>query len=108
MIALRLAMRCTPMASVIVSTTTSPSGIMATASATAARNMSTSGWPCTKPPTAKVMAASDRMAHISQWLKRAMRRVSGVASTSVWASSCEMRPISVARPVATTTPVAVP
>ncbi len=107
MMALRRAIRATPMASVTVSTAGRPSGIMATARATAAMNRSTHGSPC-RSPTPKVTAASARIAYSRMWLKRAILRVSGVARTSAVAISSEMRPISVSSPVAVTTPTPVP
>ena len=57
MMARRRAMRDTPMASVTVRAAGSPSGIAATASATAAVKVSIADWP-RKSPTPKVAAAS--------------------------------------------------
>ncbi len=107
MMAWRCAMRATPIASVIVSAAGSPSGIAPTASATAARNMSSHAWPC-NTPTTNVTPASARITHNRTWENCAIFRVSGVASASVVWISSEMRPISVRSPVATTTPRAAP
>lgn len=107
MMARRRAIRATPMASVTVRAAGSPSGIAATARATAAVKVSTTGWR-RRRPMAKVTAASARMATSTRRLNRAILRVSGVCSS--WASeiNCEMRPISVLSPVATTSPVPCP
>ena len=60
MIARRLAMRLTPMASVIVTAAGRPSGMAATASAMDALNISTTVSPRTSP-TAKVASAIPTM-----------------------------------------------
>ncbi len=106
-IALRFAMRETPIASVIVTAAGSPSGMAPTASATAARNMSTALSPRSRP-TMKVTAPSARMTMSSRVLKAAIFLVSGVESVSAFAMSSEMRPTSVSSPMPTTTPAPVP
>ncbi|MFW5395460.1 MAG: hypothetical protein XXXNARYT_001188 [Candidatus Accumulibacter regalis] len=103
MIARRLAIRATPMASVMVIAAGSPSGIAPTASATAAMNISKAEEP-RHIPTTKVSTASRPMAISSQLLKTAILRVRGVVRSGASAINCEMRPVSVWSPVATTTP----
>ena len=105
--ALRRAMRATPMASVTVSAAGSPSGIIATASAIAAVKVSTADWP-RSTPTTKATTARARITYSTTWLNWAMRRVSGVVRSWAEAMSWEMRPTSVLSPVATTMPVLCP
>ena len=50
MMALRCAMRCTPIASVMVMSAGRPSGIIDTAMPTTAWNISTNAMPCTQRP----------------------------------------------------------
>ena len=107
MMARRLAMRDTPMASVTVMAAGRPSGIAPTASATAAISMSRSGSP-RRLPTTKPSTASPRMITSSQLENRSMALVSGVARVSVASSRSAMRPVSVPRPVDTTRPPACP
>ena len=103
--ALRRAMRCTPMASVIVMIAGSPSGMAATARPTAARNMSSALNPYTSTPKPKTKAASARTSTVSARLKRAICCISGVVSVVTSLSIVLIRPISVLSPVATTTPL---
>jgi hypothetical protein len=103
----RRAIRDTPMARVMVTAAGRPSGMAPTASATAAVNMSAGASPRTTP-TAKVTTARPRMTTVSQALKVASLRVSGVASSLVLPTSRWISPISVAPPVATTIPAPVP
>jgi hypothetical protein len=103
--ALRRAMACTPMASVMVRMAGNPSGIAATARPTAARNISPAVKSRARTPKAKEEAAMARLTQVSHCPNTAICRMSGVASSSTSDSSRLMRPISVAGPVATTTPV---
>ncbi len=107
MIARRLAIRETPIASVMVTAAGSPSGTAATARAIAAWNMSNTDSPRSRP-TPKVTAPTARMMMSSTLLNWASFLVSGVCSVSAWAISSEMRPTSVPSPVATTMPRPVP
>ena len=107
MIARRFAIRATPIASVTVTAAGRPSGIAPTASATAAMNMSKAASPRARP-TAKVSAARPPIAHSSQFEKVAILRVSGVARSGAAAIRPAMRPVSVASPVATTSPLPCP
>ena len=59
-------------------------------------------------PSAKVAAASARIAHSTSLLNCAILRVSGVERSVASAISHAMRPISVWSPVAQTTPSALP
>ena len=61
MMALRLAMRCTPIASVIVISAGSPSGMADTAMPVTAWNSSTNGTPRTHLPKANITALTMRM-----------------------------------------------
>ena len=101
--ALRLAMRDTPMARVIVTTAGKPSGMALTARATAASNIS-NGELSQPSPTAKVIAATLRMTYSRVLLKRSNLRVRGVIRFVLSCISLEMRPVSVLSPVATTMP----
>ena len=107
MIARRRAMRETPMASVMVTAAGRPSGIAPTASATAAMNIS-NGFSPRQMPSAKVAAASARIAQSTSLLKCAILRVRGVERSVASEMSHAMRPISVLSPVAQTTPSARP
>jgi hypothetical protein len=107
MIALRRAIRATPMASTTVTAAGSPSGIAATDRATVAWNRSITFCPWTSPTT-KVNAATPMMAYISHMLNRAISRVSGVERSSADWISRWIFPTSVRSPVATTIPVACP
>ena len=95
------------MASVIVTAAGSPSGIAPTASATAAMNMSKAVSP-RRRPTPKVSSASPPMTSNSQFEKAAIFFVSGVCGSGAAAIRREMRPVSVAPPVAATSPAACP
>ena len=103
MMARRLAMRETPIASVIVTAAGNPSGMAPTANATAAMNMSKAASPRSRP-TAKVSSASPPMTSSSKLEKAAIFFVSGVCRSGTSAISFEMRPVSVAMPVAATSP----
>ncbi|OQB54119.1 MAG: hypothetical protein BWX99_02233 [Deltaproteobacteria bacterium ADurb.Bin151] len=94
MIAFRLAIRFTPMASVIVTAAGSPSGMAPTASATAAMNISTAPSP-RHIPTANVRAARIRIATRRTLLNDAIFTVSGVERSAAPAIISEMRPVSV-------------
>ena len=107
MMALRAAMRDTPIARIIVTAAGRPSGMAPTVRATAAMNMSMTGWPL-QMPARKVTPPSRRMATISHRLKAAIFRVRGVSRVAASEIRAEMRPISVFSPVATTTPVPCP
>ena len=107
MIAWRLTMRETPMASVIVIAAGKPSGIAPTASATAAINISKADSP-RHNPMPKVNNASSPMTISSQLLNTAILRVSGVLRLGASAISREIRPVCVASPVATTMPAPCP
>ncbi len=104
MIALRVAIRATPMASMMVTAAGSPSGIADTARATEALNISTADWP-RRRPIRKLATDRIRIATSRNVLNRAISFVSGVWMSSAEAISPEILPTSVASPVATTTPV---
>ena len=105
--ALRRAMRLTPMARVMVTAAGSPSGMTATARAIAAVNISVAASPRSNP-MANVMSARMTMPTVRNRLKRLMRRVSGVARSAASPTRRWMRPISVSAPVPITRPSAVP
>ncbi len=107
MIALRRAIRATPIASVTVTAAGSPSGIAPTARATAAVIIAANGSP-RSIPTTTLNAARPRITTVSTWLKRASLRVSGVCTVAVVPTSLCTWPISVSAPVATTTPRPLP
>ena len=107
MMARRLAMRFTPMASVTVTAAGSPSGIAATASAMDARNISTRSSPRTRPTT-NVSAARPTMTKrriLENW---SILRVSGVLRSCASWMSWLILPTSVRSPVPTTRPAPVP
>ena len=103
----RRAIRVTPIARVMVTTAGRPSGMAATARATAAVTICTSGCP-RKSPTTTATAARPRMPAVSTRPKPARLRVSGVVSGSALPMSPCTRPSSVSMPWATTTPRAPP
>ena len=103
----RRAMRETPIASVIVTAAGKPSGMAPMASATAAMNMSKAGSPRARPTT-NVRMASAPMATSRRLENSAILRVSGVCRSGMADINPEMRPVSVARPVAVTTPTPCP
>ena len=105
--ALRRAMRDTPIANMIVMTAGKPSGIAPMARATATLKVNSQSLP-RRMSTKKVTTANARMTTTSKWLNSLILRVSGVSRTSVEESISEICPISVRSPVATTTPVPVP
>ena len=107
MTARRLAIRATPMASVMVTAAGRPSGMAPTANATAAVKVSTASCWRTRP-SAKVAAASARMPIVRILLNQASLAVSGVASTSAEPTRRWISPISVSEPVATTIPAPEP
>ena len=84
-----------------------PSGMAATARATATRNTVISGVPWSSCATA-MTAISTMVTMPRRRLKRSRRRISGGGEDGPVASASAMRPISVRRPVATTTPWARP
>ena len=98
MIVWRFAIRETPMASTMVTAAGSPSGIAPTASATAAMNISSGGFPRAMP-SAKVTAASARITRNSRLLKRVIFRVSGVDMSTALEMSRAIRPVSVWSPM---------
>ena len=89
MMARRLAMRATPMASTMVTAAGKPSGIAPTAIATAAMNISTTFSPRTMP-MANVVAASARITHSSSLLRCAIFFVNGVERSAASEMSCAM------------------
>jgi hypothetical protein len=103
MMALRAAMRRTPSARVIVNTTGSPSGIAATDSATAVRNISLAVEPKAIPET-KVTTAPTPTAIPMMRANSDIRRWSGVGSSRSPRMSPAMFPSSVSAPIATTAP----
>ena len=103
----RFAILETPIARVTVNAAGSPSGIAPTASAMAPINVSTTGCP-RSTPTPNVTADKMRMATSSTRLNWLILRVSGVSNSVALEINCDIRPISLPSPVATTTPVAVP
>lgn len=106
--ALRAAIRCTPIASVMVMTAGSPSGITPTDSATTASSASLQSKPRASVAKAKSAAAQASTTKVKLRAKRSIwRRSGGVAVSTSW-SSRPIRPISVRGPVATTTPTPCP
>jgi hypothetical protein len=103
MMARRLAMRLTPIASVMLIAAGSPSGMAPTASATAATSMSAIASPRQTPMT-KVSAARPRITHSNRPANSPIFFVRGVAICGAPAIRPEMRPVSVASAVATTSP----
>ena len=107
MMALRLTMRCTPMASTMVTMAGRPSGMAETASDTAVMKMSMTSMPLSRPTTnTTAQAARARM-------PRYLPRLASFFCSGVWVSSLEssrlaILPISVFMPVAVTTAVARP
>lgn len=104
MMARRLAMRLTPMASTMVIAAGSPSGITPTASATLAMSISITLPPRNSTPYANKAAASARMTHSSTPLNRAIFRVSGVVRSTASAMRNTTHPVSVRSPVTRFTP----
>jgi hypothetical protein len=99
----RLTMRCTPMASEMVTTAGRASGTTATASATPKMNISSIGSPRSTPsPAMSTTTTPAAMASTRPTLSRFC--CSGVRSCSTPASMPVTRPNSVPRPVSTTTP----
>ena len=92
-----------PSASEIVTTAGSASGMAATASERAVRNMRSGSSP-RSIPTPKNTAHSPRTAPASRWPKRPSRRWRGVRPSSSSRSSVAILPSSVRIPVATTRP----
>jgi hypothetical protein len=103
MIARRLAIRATPMARVMVIAAGSPFGDGADGQRDGGHEHFESRRTAPHADD-KVSTASRPMAISSQLLKTAILRVSGVVRSGASAISCEMRPVSVRSPVATTTP----
>ncbi|OPY06023.1 MAG: hypothetical protein A4E67_01665 [Syntrophaceae bacterium PtaB.Bin038] len=103
-IALRAAMRCTPTASAMVSTTGRPSGIVATAAATTVMNIRRTGSPSAMP-TAKSAADAASTYSPIRLEKRPNFSCSGARAAFVSRISWAMPPSTVLAPVSTTTPV---
>jgi hypothetical protein len=103
MIAWRRAMRCTPIARVIVTMAGNSSGMALTARATAASNISPPLRPLARP-TSAVSIDSPSTKRRTVTLKRPNLRVSGVESGEPHCREAARSPSSVASPVATTTP----
>jgi hypothetical protein len=103
MIALRRAMRRTPMASVIVTATGSPSGTADTANATATRNMSSADSP-SATPLANATSAATATATPMTLANWSILRCNGVAATASDRINPAIAPSSVFEPVETTTP----
>ncbi len=95
MIALRLAIRVTPMARVIVIIAGNPSGIAATAIPTAAVNISFAGLLHKATPTKNVKVAIIIIAIVNQRLKVPIWRNNGVVIAFLLVSIELIRPISV-------------
>ena len=91
----------------MVTTAGRPSGMAATASETAIRNISSAGSPraTPSPNTAAQMASAAMASHLPNWPRRCC---SGVASSSPACRSSAIRPMAVAMPVETTSPRARP
>ena len=87
----------------MVTTAGRASGTTATASATPKMNISTRGWP-RRTPSATTRATTTRAALASEPPARSSPSCRGVRRTSTPSIMPAMRPISVAGPVATTTP----
>jgi hypothetical protein len=96
-------MRLTPMARVTVSTTGSPSGIAATASATAARKISAGGIPWSSPTTATSRESPTMATPISR-PKRPSSPAAGCACARSRAPPWRCGPAPCAAPVRTTIP----
>ncbi|TVQ60811.1 MAG: hypothetical protein EA379_07485 [Phycisphaerales bacterium] len=96
------AIRRTLTASATVITMGRPSGMAATAMATAVRNISGAGTP-SRTPMVNATAQIATTATLMNFPKRPIRACSGVCARTVWCTSVAMRPICAADPVATTT-----
>ena len=105
--ALREAMRWTPSANAIVTTAGSPSGMAATASASAAIKKVSNGFPC-NAPRVKTHAATTMTMRVSQKLNSANFFWSGVSSVFAVLISLAILPISVKLPVVATMAFALP
>ena len=99
----RRAIRCTPMASAMVTTAGRPSGTAATARLIPASAASPVGNPRIAATTARATAAI-AIARVIARPTRSSWRVSGVSSGCCSPSSSAIRPSSVSSPVATATP----
>ena len=116
MTARRAAMRCTPMASAMVTMAGRPSGIAPTASAmakitvsrNAGRNVTPVSTMVRQVPTTSMIAAMTTMPMVMYLPMLCRALVSGVWRSVASLSMVEMRPSSVAAPVPQTTAVAVP
>ena len=102
-IAPRCAMRRTPTANVIVSTTGNPSGMADTATATAVKKISAGDMPRTSPMTS-TSVASATIVSPTRRLNTAKAISMGVAVRPTARIASAMRPNSVAAAVRTTTP----
>ena len=102
--AFRFAICCTPIASVIVTSAGSPSGMAATAKPIVAEISSPNGIRWRNRPMSIMRTAMPRMTSVSTLPNCASCFVSGVCSDPASPTSVWMRPISVAAPVAVTMP----
>ena len=101
MIAFLVTIRCTPMASTMVTMAGSPSGMAATARDTAVMNMSSGSSPSSSPTTK--MTAQITSARIPRYFPScASLRCKGVTVSPSFSSSAAILPISVRIPVSTT------
>ena len=104
----RRAICCTPRARVIVTRAGRPSGTAATAKPIDAETSSGTEKSCTRRPTSTMTTAMARMRTASALPNLSSCRVSGVSRLLTSEIIVWMRPISVASPVAVTTPVPCP
>ena len=112
----RVAMRCTPIASAMVTIAGSPSGMAPTASAMAKMTVSRRAGSHSTPvsamvrqvPSKRIPIAMTTIAMVMYQPILASALVSGVCRSVVSLSMVEMRPSSVLAPVSTTTAVPVP
>jgi hypothetical protein len=112
----RAAMRCTPMASAMVTMAGRPSGMAPTASVmakmtdsrSAGRNATPVSAMARQVPTTSMMAAMTTMPMVMYLPMLCRALVSGVCRSVASLSRVEMRPSSVAAPVPQTMAVAVP
>ncbi len=106
--AARLAMICTPIASVTVRIAGSPSGIAATKRPTTIMNASSKGIDRTWTVKISIMLATVRTRIVRTRASLSISRNNGVDICSTRSINPLMRPISVLAPVATMTPRALP
>ena len=100
----RRSIRWVPSARQTVTTAGRPSGTAAMARLTAVRNISSSGWPRSRPTpnTTAQMAREPYPSHLPSWFSLSC---SGVSSVSTVRSISAIRPSWVFTPVSVTTPV---